>query len=75
MQQADPEALPTWWLLAAAGSCVACIVLFGVALALDSVALSFFAVLMLLIAATGLPWVLSRHRRKLEAQEAGKGVA
>ena len=65
LRDADPaDALPNWWLACAALACLACVVLFAIALTYDSVALGFGAILVLLLAATGLPWLLHRHRQR-----------
>ena len=70
IRDADPSsALPGWWLGCAALACVTCVALFALAIAQDSTALAFGAVLVLLLAATGLPWVLHRHQRKKESKQ------
>ena len=65
IRDANPDgALPGWWLGCAGLACVLCVLLFGIALAQESVPLAFGAILVLLLAATGLPWVLHRHQKK-----------
>lgn len=69
-RETDPaEVLPNWWLWSAAGACLACIVLFAVAIASDSLVLGFVAILVLLICATVLPLVLRRHQRNQESRQ------
>jgi hypothetical protein len=69
IRDADPgNALPGWWLGCAALACATCVLLFGLAIAQESVPLAFFSVLVLLLAATGLPWLLHRHQRREEAK-------
>ena len=69
-READPaEALPNWWLATVAAACLACVVLFGLAIAMDSIAMGFVAILVLLISATVLPLLLRRHQRSQESRE------
>ena len=69
-REVDPaEALPNWWLGSVAAACVACVVLFGLAIAMDSIVMGFVAILVLLISATVLPLMLRRHQRNQEARE------
>ena len=69
MREADSsEALPHWWIASALAACVACIVLFAIAVTLDSVAMGFAAILVLLLAATGLPIALRRHQQRQQPE-------
>ena len=63
------EALPRWWIASALGACIACIALFAIAVTLDSVAMGFAAILVLLLAATGLPIALRRQQQRQQPEE------